>query len=61
MTGNVSIPNIPYPLQPLLLAMTLGVPALASAAEEDRLPTVTVTAEHREENLQKTPVAISAF
>lgn len=55
------MPTIPYPLQPLVLAIALGAPALVLAADEDRLPTVTVTAEHRAENLQKTPLAITAF
>jgi iron complex outermembrane receptor protein len=49
------------PFPPLLLHMALGLPLLAQADNSDYLPPVTVTAEHREEDLQKTPLAISAF
>ena len=50
------------------LALYASLGLLAARAEEtpepqaqDHLPTVTVTAEHRTEDLQKTPLAISAF
>ncbi|MFP3427127.1 hypothetical protein R0J88_19060, partial [Pseudoalteromonas sp. SIMBA_162] len=58
---------LPYPVCHHLtaaVAFALFTPtAFAEPAETpgDKLPTVTVTAEHREENLQKTPLAISAF
>ncbi|KIP89085.1 MULTISPECIES: TonB-dependent receptor [Pseudomonas] len=55
------MPTLLHPLHPLVLSIALSIPALAGAADNDRLPTVTVTAEHRSENLQKTPLAISAF
>ncbi|TBV04181.1 TonB-dependent receptor [Stutzerimonas kirkiae] len=56
------MPSLPFPLKPLVLALAVSTPALAaSTSDDDRLPTVTVTAEHRQENLQKTPLAISAF
>lgn len=53
--------RIAHPLRPLLLPIAMGLPFAAGAEDADSLPTVTVTAEHREENLQKTPLAISAF
>lgn len=55
------MPTLLHPLHPLVLSIALSISALAGAADNDRLPTVTVTAEHRSENLQKTPLAISAF
>jgi iron complex outermembrane receptor protein len=48
----------------LCLLLSLPLTALADGAadgNDTRLPKVTVTAEHRQENLQKTPLAISAF
>ncbi|MFS2159470.1 TonB-dependent receptor [Pseudomonas sp. Pseusp122] len=54
-----------FPLNRLALALlagTLGQQALADEPSKDgTLSVVTVTAEHRSEDLQKTPVAISAF
>lgn len=54
-------PALRHTLPPLLLSLPLTTLAATEAIKEERLPSVTVTAEHRQENLQKTPVAISAF
>lgn len=49
----------------LALAVSLALFGLSAHAEENTqegaLPVVTVTAEHRSEDLQKAPLAISAF
>lgn len=54
-------PALRHALPPLFLSLPLTTLAATEAPREERLPSVTVTAEHRQENLQKTPVAISAF
>ncbi|MGE1155167.1 TonB-dependent receptor [Pseudomonas kitaguniensis] len=48
-------------LSPLAISIALALPLVAHAEDEQRLPSVTVTAEHRQEDLQKTPLAITAF
>jgi len=45
----------------LTLAISLALFGLAAHADDTALPVVNVTAEHRSEDLQKTPLAISAF
>ncbi|MBX8493740.1 TonB-dependent receptor [Pseudomonas cichorii] len=54
-------PTLRYSISPLLLSLPLSAFAASDPLPEERLPSVTVTAEHRQENLQKTPLAISAF
>ncbi|MFD2644347.1 TonB-dependent receptor [Pseudomonas japonica] len=54
-------PALRHALPPLLLSLPLTTLAAAEPPREDRLPSVTVTAEHRQEDLQKAPLAISAF
>uniref|UniRef100_UPI002634F2CF Plug domain-containing protein n=1 Tax=Pseudomonas sp. TaxID=306 RepID=UPI002634F2CF len=58
------MPTSRYAFNPLALAVVLAGTSQSLWAEDaasPALPTVTVTAEHKNENLQKTPLAISAF
>lgn len=54
-------PRFAYPRLTLAMMFSTAPLAFADTPDNPALPTVTVTAEHKSENLQKTPLAISAF